>query len=981
MSRNRSPLCLPALLLLAACARPAAVPPHAPAGEPEPSPEAWVDTTLARLTLPEKIGQLVFPWIRGDYLTIGSESYARLREWVVEDRVGGLVISIGPPLEIASKLNLLQQMADVPLLVTADMEHGPGQRLDGGTVLPYGFDNGGGTEFPPAMALGAAGDPALAYEMGRITALEARAVGIHMTFAPVVDVNNNPANPIINVRSFGEDPERVGELASAFIRGAQEHGLLATAKHFPGHGDTGVDSHLELPVLSVGRQRLDSIELPPFRAAIAAGVTGVMTAHIAFPALTGDMTPASLSPELVTGLLGDSLGFDGLVITDALDMGGVVNRYGPAEAAVAALKAGADVLLMPPDVGTTIAAVVKAVERGELTESRIDRSVRRLLRLKARLGLHRRRTVDPARIPEVVGVPEHLAVAERVAERSITVARDRDRLLPVRPLGPHRVLSIVYTDDVDPFAGRAFQAGLRERFAEVQGARLDRSAPPARLDSLRVAADSADVVFVSLFIRVVDRKGGLAVPEPVAALVRDIAARRPTIVTSFGNPYVVSQFPNIGTYVLAWGGAAVSQRAAARALTGQAPVTGALPISIPPDIRVGTGVHLDTHLAIVRPEDVGMDATVLAHLDDVLDSAIVSGAVPGAALAIGRHGRLVRLRGYGRLDVRGGFGAATDSTLYDLASLTKVIATTTAVMLLDEAGKLDLDTPVARILPEWHGPPGKMRVTIRHLLTHTSGLPAYGPLWRELSGRDAYLRRIAAMGLESPPGEKVVYSDYGMMLLGLIVERVSGQTLDAFLEQRVFGPLGMHDTGFNPLEWEHGGADDASPLLDRIAPTEVDTIFRMTHLHGVVHDENAYAIGGVAGHAGLFSSVRDLAVFAQMLLNGGSYGGTQILHAETIRRYTTRQPDAGSRALGWDTPSGLSSAGDYFSTRSFGHTGFTGTSIWVDPERDIFVVLLTNRVNPTRQNHRHVPLRRTVHDLAQQAITDMPVVARVDVAS
>jgi len=982
------------------CARPVDGPGAAPGSGSTPAPavavvaspsvsaEAWVDATLERLPLRRKVAQLVVPWMDGSYLAVGSPAYERLREWVEGQGVGGVIVSIGPPLEVAAKLNTLQEMADVPLLVAADLERGPGQRLAGGTALPWGIELGGGTDFPPIMALGAAGDESLAYEVGRITAIEARAVGIHMAFAPVVDVNSNPDNPIINVRSYGEDPRLVARLAAAHIRGLQEHGVLATAKHFPGHGDAATDSHIGLPILKVDRARADSVELVPFRAAVEAGVAAVMVAHVAFPALAGDSLPATLSARLTTGLLRERLGFDGLVVVDALDMGAITTRFGAAEAAVRALEAGADVLLMPVDVAATVDAVVAAVQSGRLSEERIDRSVRKLLTLKARLGLHERRRVDPERVPYAVGQAEHMDVARRVAQRSFTLVRDRDRLIPFRAHGSRRVLSIAYTDDPDPFAGRVFQRGIRARFPGARTSLIDASVHGSELDSLLAAADSADLVLFSPFVRVVSGKGRIAIPDAVAEFVEALAARRPTVVTSFGNPYLLAQFPSVGTYAVAWGQGAAEQEAAARALTGEAPITGRLPITIPPDHPIGSGIRMEFTLGIARPEEVGMDSALLARVDELLEAAVRRGDIPGAAIAVGRRGKLVRLRGYGRLDPRPGFGPATERTIYDIASLTKVVGTTTAVMILEEEGRLDIDAPVSRYLPEWGGSPAKERVTVRHLLTHTAGLPAFEPLWRGLRGKDAILRRIFETRLEYAPGERTVYSDFGAILLGEIVERLSGSPLDRFLDERVFGPLGMVDTRFNPLGGDPGerkatpgAASPHAPILDRIAPTELDTVFRGYHVHGVVHDENAYAMGGVAGHAGLFSTAYDLAVFAQMLLNGGRYGDAQILGPETVRRYTRRQSPTSSRALGWDTPAGRSSAGDYFSAEAFGHTGFTGTSLWIDPTQDLFVVLLTNRVNPTRSNNKHVSLRREVHDAVARAIVDTPPARRVDVAT
>ena len=1011
----------------------------------------WVDQTLARLTLRQKAAQLLVPWISGAYLASDSDAYDRLRELIVTHGIGGVVISIGPPLEVAARINALQELADVPILVTADMEHGPGQRLDGGVVLPWGLRNGGGTRFPPVMALGAADDERLAYELGRITALEARAVGIGMVLAPVVDVNNNPANPVINTRSYGADPHRVARLAAAHVRGLQEHGVYAVAKHFPGHGDTGIDSHIDLPTIPVDRARADSVELVPFRAAIDAGVAGVMSAHITFPALAGDTVPATLSPRILTGLLKDELGFDGLVVSDALDMGAIVRRYGPDEAPVRALEAGADLLLMPADLSRALDAIVAAVESGRLTESRIDRSVRKLLHLKAGLGLHERRTVSLDDVPRRVGGRAHTAVADEVATRAITLVRDRDHLVPVSGQRT-RAVGIAYTADPDPLAGRAFHQTLAPAFRSFATYYIDPATPATRLDSIRAEAGKADVVFVSTFVRVITGKGSIAIPAEVAEFIAALDRDRPTIVTSFGNPYLIQQFPEVGSYLLAWGPEEVAQRAAARAILGRAPITGTLPIEIPPYHPIGAGIvrgtretATSTHettspstgvpapagpapattspgetsarhhrdLPRAHPREVGMDPTALAKVDQLIEDAIRTGAIPGAALAIGRHGKLVRLRGYGRLDPRPGFAPATDSSIYDLASLTKVVGTTTAAMILAEEGRLDLDAPVARYLPEWNGSDPKRRVTVRQLLLHTSGLPAYAPLWREYAGREAFLHQIAHLELQYRPGSKVVYSDFGMILVGLIIERITGKTLDEFLEDKVFQPLGMIDTGFNPRTWRIGSVSDRTPLkaapaavddvaptplparadppgepelLARIAPTELDRVYRMTHVHAVVHDENAYALGGVAGHAGLFSSARDLARFAQLLLDGGTYRragdpddapARRLLRAETIRAFTTPVAPYG-RALGWDTPANNSSAGKHFSASSFGHTGFTGTSIWIDPERDLFVILLTNRVNPTRANQRHAPLRRAIHDAVQEAIVDVTRPRRAD---
>jgi CubicO group peptidase (beta-lactamase class C family) len=387
--------------------------------------------------------------------------------------------------------------------------------------------------------------------------------------------------------------------------------------------------------------------------------------------------------------------------------------------------------------------------------------------------------------------------------------------------------------------------------------------------------------------------------------------------------------------------------------------------------------------ALIRadPRSVGMAGDLGARLDSIVAAGIGQGAAPGVALAVGRYSRLVHLRAYGRIDTGTVAPTVTDSTLFDMASLTKVVATTTAAMILEDEGRLNLDAPVRTYLPELSDT-AKAKITVRMILTHSGGFEAFAPLWREHRGRADYLNQINARPLAYAPGDTTIYSDWDFILAGLIIERITGTSLDQFVATRVWQPLHMGDTGFNPLSSGPLPADSACtaafradhPLLTRIAVTEMDTAYRHVHVHGIVHDENACALGGVAGHAGLFSSARDVAVFCQMLLNGGEYGGVRLIRPETIARWTARQNRTSSRAVGWDTPSDRSSAGQYYSPRSFGHTGFTGTSIWIDPERGLFVVLLTNRVDPTRANLRHEALRRDIADAVQSAILDAPLV-------
>jgi len=518
----------------------------------------------------------------------------RTLEWVEDLEVGGVIMSVGTPTEVAAKLNHLQARSRLPLLVAADLETGAGFRLRGAVQMPGTTELGGATDFPSLMAVGATGDATLAYEMGKLTALEARAVGIHVPFAPVLDVNNNPENPIINVRSFGEDPQRVAELGVAFVRGVQEHGAIATGKHFPGHGDTDVDSHLALPSILHDRARLDSIELRPFRSAVTAGLSGVMTAHISVPALSGGASePSTLSNPVLTSLLREEMGFRGLVFTDAMDMQAITRRYGPNEAALRAFEAGADVILMPPSPRGVIDAVVEAVESGRISEERLDQSVRRILQAKEVLGLDRERFVAIDGVRESVGLPAHNEVAAEIAERSITLLKNGRNLLPLLGTRSARVMSVTYRRESDVLAGLYFDRHLREVYPRLFRAAVGRNTPRLVYDSLAARARQQALVIVNLHVTAVSSDGSVALSEEANDFIRDLATTGvPHIVLSFGNPYLISEFPEVRAYMLAWSGSEASQIAAARALFGDFPLSGRTPTAIPPLFEVGNGIDL-----------------------------------------------------------------------------------------------------------------------------------------------------------------------------------------------------------------------------------------------------------------------------------------------------------------------------------------------------------------------------------------------------
>ncbi len=544
---------------------------------------SWADSVLASMTLREKAAQMVWPTVLGDYTPLDSPQWRRVAREITEDKVGGYTISVGSPTEIAAKLNAMQRLSDIPLLIGADLEFGAGFRARGGYFVPNGIDLGGAVLFPTQMALGAARDTALAYEQGRVTAIEGRALGIHIAYAPILDVNSNPANPVINVRSYGEDPRLDGRLGASFIRGLQEHGMLATGKHFPGHGDTSVNSHLALPVVTVSRARLDSLELVPFRDAIAVGVGAIMSFHGVMPALDSTGVPGTLSHSVLTELLREEMGFNGVIISDAMDMRGVLDQFGAEEATKRAVAAGADVLIQPLDVRATIDAIVEGVAENRYTEERINGAVRRLLALKQKMGLERTRFVQLDSVRAVVGDSANYAVAREIADRSIVLVKDALSQVPVRPAAATRVVSITVARRADLAAGTAFNAELRRRFPALRTIFVPADDLAGSLARMDAAADSADVTIIGSYVGQGWDVTTVGAPQAFIDFVerRSAGARKP-IVVAFGNPYLLSQIPSAPAYLVAWSGVPVSQIAAARALMGEIPITARLPITVPP---------------------------------------------------------------------------------------------------------------------------------------------------------------------------------------------------------------------------------------------------------------------------------------------------------------------------------------------------------------------------------------------------------------
>ena len=555
------------------------------------TPPQWTDSVLASLTLREKAAQIVWPSVFGDYVSGDSPQWRQLTDEVKNEKVGGFTISVGSPIEVAAKLNDLQAMSKVPLLFGADLEAGAGFRARGGYFVPNAIDLGGAILFPPEMAVGATRDTALAYEQGRLTAIEGRALGIHIAYAPVLDVNNNPDNPVINTRSYGEDPELDARLGVAFIHGLQDHGMIATGKHFPGHGDTGTNSHLALPIVTVSRSRLDTVELVPFRAAVNGGVGAIMSFHGSMPALDSSGVPGTLSSKVLTGLLRGEMGFKGIIISDAMDMRGVLDQFGAAEAAKRAIAAGIDVLIQPLNVSETIDAVVDGVSEHRYTEARLDSSVRRVLEEKRHLGLAQRKLVDLNALRFLVGDSSNLQIARKVAEKSITLVKDSLHSVPIAAKTA-KVLSITLARRSDLGAGNAFNAELRSVLPNLRTEFMSTEDAALNFPRLIAAADSADVTIVGSYVGQNWDAVTASAPQAFANFVQTLMQRgRNPLVVAFGNPYLLQQLPWVGTYLVGWGGSPVSQTAAARALLGATAISGHLPITIPPHASRGTGIE------------------------------------------------------------------------------------------------------------------------------------------------------------------------------------------------------------------------------------------------------------------------------------------------------------------------------------------------------------------------------------------------------
>lgn len=895
-------------------------------------------TLLERLTLEQRAAQLMMSWS----LTRSDDGYPRrdeLRHWVEDVGIGGVILSIGEVADAPALIDDLQERASIPLLCAGDFETGVAFRLRGST------------EFGPAMLIGATDSTVLAREAGRMTGLESRALGFHWVFGPDLDVNDNPLNPVIHVRSFGEDPDRVGALGDAFAQGLRAAGVFACGKHFPGHGDVAVDSHLAMPTVPGDRARLDRIELAPFRRAIAGGIDTIMTGHLAVPGLGEDpKLPATLSHHILTDVLRGELGFGGVIVTDALEMKGIP-RDGDEDPPLRALRAGADLLLMPLDPQIACAQIAAAVREGRLPAARLDEACLRILRLKQRAGLLDGGGLPARNAMTEIGAAGARALADSIAERGITLLRDPHGAIP---LHCDVIALCEYVDGRIDEAGGSFRSVLADSCAEFSAVRLEGKLDDEAIEraaaALRLARSRGGVAILAL------RTRKPTLPDELAPLLDALGDDGIGVI--FGNPYLSARFAPTNPLLCAYGTSEATAKAAARALRGDGPVLGRTPVALPGVAARGDGLSLlpgGTSLAHDAPALHGFAPDLATRLETRLRAAVADHVAPATVALVARHGAIVAEVAVGTETYDQGSKAVSVDSRFDMASLTKVCATTPAVLWCCDHGLLALDTPVQQLLPEFTGK-DKEKVTLRHLLTHCAGLPAYIKFFETIRGKDAIVAAAAAAPLESEPGTATKYSDLGLILTMVIVERATKEPFEDFVRRVVFTPLGM----------AHAGFAHADHPIDAV-PTEVDP-WRGHLARGEVHDENAFAMGGVSGHAGLFATADDIARIGLMYLGGGR----GVLRPETARTAIRRQNlvPGSSRAIGWDTFIEGGSCGSKLDASSFGHTGFTGTSIWCDPHRDLVIVLLTNRVHPSRDNQKHVALRREIADLVVDAMQD-----------
>lgn len=946
--------------------------------------DTWADSILATLSLEQKIGQL---FMVTTYSNKDENHSLRIERLINEYGIGGLIfIERGDPATQASLTNRYQAYTRVPLLVGFDAEWGLGMRLP--SVI----------DLPKPMTVGAMKDAHLAYLMGVEMAKQCRRVGVHMNFAPSVDVNSNPDNPIIGVRSFGESRENVSEKGIAYVKGMQHNGVIACAKHFPGHGDTREDSHRHLPVIAHGSDRLHNVELYPFRQLIADSVMSIITGHLLVPYY--DNKAASISKKLITNLLKEDMGFQGLVVTDALNMRGITKITAPGQLDLEAFLAGNDILLMSENVIEGIRRIKIAIETGQVEMADLEHRVRKVLKAKHFVGLHRSRMVEVMGIHQGLNNADAQQLKKNIFENAITLVKNDHEALPFALTDTTRYVSVAIGANYN----NVFQQSIGQYVPGCQYFATASRTDENYLNELLPLIDSTKTVIISLHQteRSQTPRQNFGITATQRNFISRLHARNRVAVVVFGSPYSLKYFTDVPALLCAYENDDAAQKATADILFGQIPAKGELPVSITEKYSFGFGISTDTGTRLSKgtPESVDMNSQKLNEIDRIVQQSIENQVFPGCQVLVARRGKVVFSKNYGAMAYNTPNEKVNDQSVYDLASVTKVAATLQALMLLYDRQQIDLAQKASYYLPELKGT-NKENIILQHLLTHQAGLVAYVPFWertRLLNGFNAAYYRIVkndtfnlqvADNLWATPAIRdsvwrwviktplavarkdregsypFLYSDLGLMMLQKVIERMAKEPLDSFVMREFYKPLGLKTTGYNPMQ--------RGILKNDIATTEEDRFFRMNRLKGTVQDQQAAMLGGVAGHAGLFSNATDLATLMQMNLQAGLYANKQYLKANTLALFAQRQSPKNHRGLGWDKlPDDKES--NYISAKTsanaYGHSGYTGTLVWNDPDRELVFVFLSNRVNPNTSNNKinSLKIRRKVMDLVYEAI-------------
>ena len=935
-------------------------------------PNAWVDSVYATMSFDDRITQLMMiaAWSGKD-----STHIKDIEKHIKELKVGGLIFFKGTPTKQAQLTNYYQSISAIPLIIGIDGEWGLSMRIDSTPI------------FPKQMVLGGSRNEELTYQMGLNIGVQCRRIGIHWNFAPDVDINNNPNNPVINDRSFGENKFLVAKLGAAYVKGLQDMNVVACAKHFPGHGDVETDSHFSLPLVRGSRKRLDSLELFPFNELIKKGVMSIMSAHLNVPALDSfPNNPSSLSKQILTNLLRNEMGFNGLIVTDALNMKGVAEANGPGEVAAKALAAGNDVLLFVEDVPMAVSKIKDYVSLGLIDTLQIELSCKKILQTKYWLGLNHYMPVEVNHLTEDLNCCANQLMIKKILKQGIVVAKNEEKMIPFQ--NPELYNIAVVSIGSSQFS--AFQE-MCANYIKADYYSIDKSETPTMFDTLLSQLQSYNMLVLSLqnTSRFVSKKLGLTVLE--IDFINKLTLNKKNIFVCNGNPYILRNFSNLKNVIVSYEDLEMNNKLAAEILFGATKASGAMPVTVDEKFPMGCGVITETldRFEYIMPEEKNIDSGPFAMIDSIVADAITKGATPGCQVLVAKDGKVIYDKSFGFHNYDG-VTPVKNYHLYDVASLTKVLATTLAIMHLYEDHKIKLDDKLSDYLP-WLKQTNKENMIVRDVLLHQAGLIPFIPFYKAtlINGKpnpavyalekdsdfsipvaqnlfinknyeEIIWKTIADSELKNP-GE-YAYSDLGFMMLRKVVEQITQSDFESYLRKNIYIPLNLSCLQFNPLE-------KVNP--DWIIPTEMDTIFRQQQLKGTVHDPAAAMLGGVSGHAGIFSNANDIAIIMQMLLNGGTYGGKRVLKEATVREFTNKQipftkkglkknTTISRRGLGFDKPETdlkkQTPTSKAMSPLSFGHTGFTGTCTWADPKNNLVYVFLSNRVNPSAENKKLVEM-------------------------